>query len=356
MTPLKCSLSPVILFAGLSLVGLSLVSLSLAGLPSSTASAENPTSTPVNPAEFTSYLDYQLRPAHFQPSFHEVIEKINAALSPSPQAPALKTILSNLAAREKTESRGRVDIVYFLEGYIFEKLGKKKEALAAYGKAVAERSQVPLYVFRHAFLLKSQGRCEQASTEFQQLAWAVKRASAEPLFLAGECLEQLGKKDEAKRLYAESLKRDSHFVPVLRKTLQEANETITTEYDPKKKAELEIQMKSLLENILTQIPNDREASLQLSEMLLKGPKSVLSNSTYTRVIQLSEPIVNASNSKDPKSVLLLFEAQKRLGKLEEARKTLTAGLEKNPDSLELQQAQRGLELEQGLQEQETSDR
>ena len=309
-----------------------------------------PTLSPQKEAEFTSFLNYQLKPIHFQSSFREIIEKIVAGSTPNPQPAALNSALQSLSAREKTESRGRLDVVYFLEGYAWEKLGKQREALAAYGKAVAERSQNPLYVFKHAFLLKQSGKCSQANQEFQQIAWSVQQASHEPLFLAGECLEQLGKKEEAKRLYTEAAKRSPHYIPVLRKVLAESAEALETEYDPKKKTELQTQIRNSLEAIIAQNPNDHDASLQLGELILEGPKSVLSTTTFARVATLAQPFVTSSKSKDERAVLLLFETQKRLGKLSEARSTVEAGLKASPNSEALGRAKKSLELEEQLQE------
>ena len=311
------------------------------------ALADSP--VPQKAQEFTSYLRYELKPEHFQASYSDIIRTINAGSGTPPKPAVLQQALKMLAAREQTETRGRIDIVYFLEGYTYEKLGKKREALAAYERAVHEKSQAPLYLFRHALLLKEQGKCARAVVEFEQLAWAVKQASAEPLYLAGECFDALEKPDDAKRMYAESAKRNPRFAPALRKSLIDLKKQYEEEYDPKKKPELEAQLKSVLESIVNGDPSDRESTLTLAEMYLNNSKNVISTASLTRAGELATVFVSSSKYKDDRAVHILYESQRRLQKTSDAKQTLKRGLAATPASELLTADARQETIEQQLQ-------
>ncbi len=282
--------------------------------------------------EFTSFLSYELRPAHFQESFSDIIRLITAGNSKS-RAASLEQALKIIQSRKSTESRGRLDVLFFLEGYAQEKLGKTDAAATAYGKAVQLRSQNPLYLFRHAYVLKALGKCDTAATEFQQIAWQVKQAGHEPMFLAAECLEKLGKVEDAKRLYQEASKRNPLYAPVIKKMLVQYREELTKTFEPAPRLELENKIKLGLENVVRQDAGDRDCALELAELYLSGQRpTVNASAVATKAADLARTFVTKSSYKDDKAIRLLFLAETRLGRQREAAALLKRGLEANPRS------------------------
>ncbi len=315
--------------------------------------AAPPTLEQQHPAH--SFLDYSPDPADYPGPLNPLV-KLIAEANALDQNKQKKTAQEKFAAAielarqllNKTP-RGYHDSIYQLMGFAEEKSGSLNDAIKSYRTSLELKANNPVILFRHAYLLKRTGNCKEAVPEFQEVVWRTKENMHEALFFLAECLLDIGNEEEALKLSQAAYQSNPLFLPVLHQLLAMREKLLSKEKNPEEKAKLENQIRADLAAIVKQDPEDRECSLKFGQSLLKDSDPLLNSDKLKQAESLAAHFAQISKFSDEQSVKLLFDAQIRQGKLNEADKTLQQGLSRIPDSAILKKAQTQLDIERGVQ-------
>ena len=302
----------------------------------------------------TSLIDFTPNKTQFQSELTDAVQPLEeaAALIATKHETEAKARYQEASKRAesllKTLARGYHDELYFLLGFAREKLEDYSGAARAFEASLKLKRTNVLVLFRHAYVLQRSGKCEAALPEFREVLWQTRAEAHEVLYLQGECQLALGKAEDAVKSFEAARVRNSHFVPAVRRLVAARQELITTTTDPKLRTELERQISSDLSVISQQNPEDRDSSLQLAGMLLRGADPLLSKQRLKQAESLAKRFAESSAFADVKSVRLLFEAQRKQGDLAAAEQTLKRGLKASPEATELREAALQLDIDKGL--------
>lgn len=305
---------------------------------------------------FISFFNYRLAARDFSPTFSGISKLIERADSLKKEGgdkngdnQAAKELFLKAAAETEKQltnvNRAFKDELYFLLGYTLEGAGEEKKALNAYSNSIESRATNLLALFRHAQLLKNSGQCEKAIPEFREVAWRADKLAYEPTYLIGECLLKAGNVAAAEKEFTTAAKQNPNFPPLLRYLIQTQKKLIVDVSEPRRKAELQSQLMTNIQNFLKVAPDDRELSLDLAEFLLNSSDSLFDKNKISHAESLAEKFAASSNYKDVAAVEMLVRAQIKLGDLEGATKSLGKGLAATPESKQLKNQAKQIELE-----------
>ncbi len=327
-------------------VFLNFIFLSLWTLPCAAADNEKRE----DPYAFRSFINYIPAPVQFPAPLAGVATPLQTGLKAESArkgtgAADLTRAVDAAKKLERTVNRGYEDQLWFLRGMAHEGLGQEKEALKSFERALKIRPNNLLARFRHAYVLKTAGKCAQAIPEFKEVAWQAKELSFETSFLTGECLLTLEKPEEALKEFQAASSKNPNFLPVVRRMAATHEELLAKAIDPHEKAVLEGQLTADLNAITKQVPDDRDAALTLARMLLNVSDPFLESGKLARAESLAKKLVDESEFKDATAAHILIQSQLKQGKLDEAEQTLNGALKLNPKSSELAQAKQQLAVE-----------
>ncbi len=317
---------------------LSAALLMVSFLGNSSAKALNLTAEPAT----LDLVNYQPEPSHFQKQLRPIVKLFVNEKYPE----AIKTSQKFLS----TLPRGYHDEIYLLLGLAYKKLNNFTDALAAFEDSINRRGDNYLALFNHAYLLKQEGDCARAVTEFQEVSWRL-RTNHQAYFYQGECLLELGKKEQAVITFqkaAQYATSSSHYIPLYKRLIVLQKELLEEAKEPADKLIHEQAIFSYLHIITTEDPNDKEAALERATLLLKYTDPLLTANYITEAEKLILPFVKKSKYKDTEAVKMLFEIKLKKQDFEAATEVLNKGLAATPNSPELLTARKQLELEQGL--------
>ena len=241
--------------------------------------------------------------------------------------------------------RGYHDELLELKGYAEQQAGDYEGALASYKKAVALRPSSAMLIFREAFALSRLNRCAEAIPKFEEVLWTTHQARHEVLYLTSECNKTLGNTDVALKQMQEAQKLAPGYLPVTRSMVAYHQEQIAKAQDPTQRLGAEALLAADLALIVRLDPQDRQSALTLVRLLIKTGDGLVNTSRLAEAEEMASRFVTSSAYGDEESVKLLFDAQLKRGNVEAARKTVEAGLKKNPKSELMRQANRQLEIE-----------
>lgn len=288
----------------------------------------------------------------FQPALGPLVQIVEQEI----QSPRNKAAAAKLAERARevadkllsTAPRGYHDEILALAGLAEELAGNTQQALTRYKAALDLRANSASVLYRASVVLKALNRCPEAIPLLDEALWRGKAHQHEVLFLLGQCSILLGDTLKGVNYTEQALAIMPTYLPALRHIVEVEQKQLDEEFDPAKRSDLESKILANLGRISQQAPDDRDTALKLARLLFKGSDPLLSGHRMVEAEQIAARFANASKYADTESVRLLFDIQTRQGKLDEAEKTLKAGLRAAPKSELLQPASRQLELQKGV--------
>ncbi|MCC6219957.1 MAG: hypothetical protein IT291_01810 [Deltaproteobacteria bacterium] len=304
-----------------------------------------------SPATVTSFVGYDLDMESFRPELEEVVALVreSSKLVKEGNLEGAKTLLlkakASCEAMFKTIGRGSHDELYFLLGMVNEYLGDSKAAIENFESSLRLKANNPVAIFKHATLLKTSRRYNEAISEFLEVTWRADFAKHEPYFLMAECQKELGQHDAALASLEKSLAANPSYVPALSLLIKTRSEKLATTNDPQQKADLEGKILLDLKTLVSIDPSNRENVTKYVRATLNRSDPFFDRQSLQSAESLVRAIVEASSYKDSSMVKLLFDAQLKQRNLDNAERTLKLGLEQAPKSSILLNATKQLDLE-----------
>lgn len=268
----------------------------------------------------------------------------------------LSAAVSKTTTLLKTLSRGYHDELLLLRGYAQELQGQEEKALADYQRALTQRSGNPLVLIRKAVVLKRLKRCSDAVPVLEEVLWLTKTAQHEVLDLSAACQIELGNKDKAMTLLKQARALNPHYLPLLLRVVELQQEQLALDSLPAQKRNLlEAEITTDLWTITRLDPTNRDAALRLGKLLLKTSDPLINADRINEAGALAKRFAEQSSYKDSQIVRLLFDAQIQRRNVKGAKETLAKGLQAVPESQTLKEAQMQLELEDTLNNEQSSE-
>lgn len=299
-----------------------------------------------------SLAEYQPKAAHFGAGLREAAALVEQAFALNaahqhPQAePLLRQALDQLQRGKFKLPRGEDEQLPLLRGLAFEGLDEQKKALEQYDATLKIQPTNILARFRRGLLLSKLNRCNDAIQEFHEVEWYLPKLRYETSYLVGSCLQLIQKQAEAEKLFEESMKLNPAYIPALKKVIQHRMSLLETTPEPEKQKALASGIESGLTVMLGKDPNDRDAALLYTRLLLSGPASGDPKARAAAAVQRVQKIVDDSQYKDDQAVHLLVQGLTKQGDLPGAEAALHRGLQATPNSKELAAAKRQFAIDQ----------
>lgn len=262
----------------------------------------------------------------------------------------LQSAIVSLKKKLGTLPRGYHDEIHSLLGISYEALGNTRDALTSYEASLRLSSRNPKVLFRRAGLLRAQGDCGRAERAYEETLWLMNNNKHEVLYALADCQSILGKEEQAARTLEKAYLAKPDHAPTLRRLIANRKKELADAETPAEKAELEAAIASDLSTILRVDQNDREAGIELAELLLLNADPLIHADRINEAGAIALRFAERSSYKDAESVRLLFDAQIKKGDFAAAEKTVQLGLAASPDSQQLLDAQRQFELQRSIDE------
>lgn len=276
----------------------------------------------------------------------ELEKRVMSGSDPAALKGKFQAAESELKSLRSANTPGLYDEIDAALGYLYELWGKQDQAVSAYQKSLAARSNQADVLFRYGHLLRLNGDLQAAQAALEEARWRKTHYAAEVEYELGECALALKAPEKAAAQFAKARALDPHMAQANQK-LYSVSKSLSQTAAKEKSAAFDSTARSLLGEVAAQQTDQvRTRDYQAQIILQSDPLG--QRQQLEQAVQTVETLAYNSNCSDDQTVRVAINGALKLRQVDRAERLVTCGLKQKPKSAPLLELQKQIQLERGL--------